>query len=162
MRITSIATACILAGVAFCHAGCFRLQRAKIRSTDQEHVLVTNYGWYLFHFIPVACGNASFNAWTPWVAFRNDVTLDKIQSRFMNYANGEECDVTDLSYTVSDSVMLNIPGVGLPLPVPYLLTYREVQLSGVLSKRKAPPRDESIPNIAPIDLEATVETEDVQ
>ena len=137
MRITSIATACILAGVAFCHAGCFRLQRARIRSTDQEHVLVTNYGWYLFHFIPIACGNASLDAWTPWVLFRDDVTLDKVQGRFMLHARGEGCTAEDMIYETRESVMLEIPGLNTPLPIPYLLTYREIQLSGMLTKDKA-------------------------
>ena len=30
--------------------------------------------------------------------------------------------------------MLEIPGINLPLPIPYLLTYREIQLSGVLEE----------------------------
>ena len=40
--------------------------------------------------------------------------------------------VEDLAYTTRESVMLEIPGINTTLPIPYLLTYREVQLSGVL------------------------------
>lgn len=122
----------------FCLTGCFSLQKAAIRTTGQEHVHVANYGWFLFHCIPVACGNASLNAWTPWVHFRDDVTMDKIQGRFMNYANGQGCAVTDMDYVTNESVMLNIPGLNFLLPIPYLLTYREIQLSGVLTKQELP------------------------
>ena len=125
-------TGIAVALAAMCLAGCFSLERARIRSIDKEHVLVSNYGWYLFHFIPVACGNASFNAWTPWVAFRNDVTLDKIQSRFMNYANFYGKKTRDMSYYTQESVLFEIPGTDFPVPLPYILTYKEVQLSGVL------------------------------
>ncbi|MGN0875800.1 MAG: hypothetical protein ACI4TC_00855 [Kiritimatiellia bacterium] len=123
--------------MTFCLTGCFSLERGAIRTTGQEHVHVSNYGWYLFHCIPLACGNASTGAWTPWVIFRNDVTMDKVQGRFMSYANGQGCDVSDLGYVTNESVMLNIPGINAPLPIPYLLTYREIQLSGVLTPRSA-------------------------
>ena len=53
------------------------------------------------------------------------------------YANGQGCDVSDLGYVTNESVMLNIPGINAPLPIPYLLTYREIQLSGVLTPRSA-------------------------
>ena len=125
----------IVAGLfsgAVCLTGCFTIEKAEIKNIAGEHVLASNYGWYLFHFIPLACGNASSNAWTPWVAFRDDVTMDKIQGRFMRYAKGSGYAVEDLAYTTRESVMLEIPGINLPLPVPYLLTYREIQLSGVL------------------------------
>lgn len=121
--------------------GCFSIERGHLRHSDEDHVLVGNYGWYLFHCIPVACGNASNDPWIPFVSFRDDVTLDKIQSRFMDetekYAKErgvkfEDVDIHDLAYSTAESVMLNIPGFQIPIPIPYLLTYREVQLSGVI------------------------------
>ena len=121
-----------LASAALCLAGCFSLERAEIKNVNGEHVLASNYGWYLFHFIPLVCGNANSNAWTPWAMFRDDVTLDKTQNRFMRHAEGQEMEVEDLAYTTRESVMLEIPGMNTTLPIPYLLTYREVQLSGVL------------------------------
>lgn len=130
IHIAAAALACALS------AGCFSLEKANLRTSGQEHVLVSNYGWYLFHFIPVACGNANRNAWTPWVVLRDDVTLDKIQSRFMEYAEGQGCEASDLSYTTRESVMLEIPGTTFTVPVPYLLTYREVQLSGLMAKKQ--------------------------
>ena len=72
-----------IAVLAAALAGCFSLETARINTNGREHVLASNYGWYLFHCIPLACGNASKDPWFPWVLFRDDVTLDKIQSRFM-------------------------------------------------------------------------------
>lgn len=136
--------ACLAAGLVGGLTGCFSLQKGEIRTTSQEHVHVANYGWYLFHCIPLACGNANQDAWTPFVSFRDDVTMDKIQGRFMSYANGQGANVTDLTYTTNESVMLNIPGLNVPLPIPYLLTYREIQLSGVLTRPTGPVEREEV------------------
>ena len=122
-------------------AGCFSIERAPLLRTNEEHVLVSNYGWYLFHFIPVACGNANENRWTPWVHFRDDVTMDKVQRRFMMLADDPDKEIRNPTYTTYESVMLEIPGLNLPLPVPYLLTYREIQLSGIISKKKPEEED---------------------
>jgi len=127
-----------LAATALLAAGCFSLETGTVSSSGEKHVLVANYGWYLFHFIPVVCGNANPRPWLPWVFFRDDVTMEKIQSRFMSHAESEGGDAYDLSYTTSESVMLNIPAMNLPLPLPYLLTYKDMQLSGTLRKA-APP-----------------------
>ena len=93
----------------------------------------------------------------PWIFFRNDVTMDKIQRRFMMYADdygrrvatenaavtasgenleriSERVKVRDLVYTTSESVLFNVPGLNFPLPLPYILTYQEIQLSGVLDR----------------------------
>lgn len=121
-----------MAGATLCLTGCFTIDKGHLARTGDDHILVSNYGWYLFHFIPIANGNANPNRWLPWVMFRDDVTMDKIQRRFMNYADAlGKSDIRDLSYTTRESVMLEIPWINIPLPVPYLLTYREIQLSGV-------------------------------
>ena len=124
---------CIAVGVAAFLSGCFSIDRADLMRTGEEHVLVSNYGWYLFGIIPLCGGNADVDAWTPWVLFRNDVTMDKIQNRFMQYktANGHE-NVRDLVYNNYESVMFEFPGLGLPVPIPYVLTFKEIQLSGVM------------------------------
>ena len=131
-RLIIIAFLC----ATFCLTGCFSIESGTFARAHSEHVLVSNYGWYLFHFIPVACGNASEDRWLPWAMFRDDVTMEKIQTRFMNYAeqNGGVTNVHNLAYTTRQSVMLELPGLDLPLPIPYLLTYRETQLSGEIRK----------------------------
>lgn len=131
-KLATVISAC----VTLCLTGCFSIETGSSGSVGREHLLVSNHGWYLFHFIPLASGNANKDRWLPWVMFRNDVTMDKIQTRFMDYAaeHGGVEKVDNLSYTTRESVMLEIPGLNLPLPVPYLLTYREIQLSGEIQR----------------------------
>ena len=113
-------------------AGCFTLDSADVRSTGEEHVCVGNRGWYLFNALPIACGNAAEDPIMPWMFFRNDVTMDKIQKRFMDYANFYGKKTYDMTYYTQESVLFEIPGTDFPIPLPYLLTYKEIQLSGVL------------------------------
>lgn len=118
--------------VTICLTGCFSLDTAVLPKTGDEHVMVSNYGWFLFKRIPLACGNSSRDRILPWVLFRNDVTMKKIQQRFMDHARGSGKTASDLNYYTSDSVMFEVPGLNFPLPIPYLLTFKEIQLSGVL------------------------------
>lgn len=115
-------------------SGCYSLSSSQWNDsvTGEEHVLVSNYGWYLFGVVPLACGNAAKNPIMPWVFFRDDVTMNKIQRNFMLYAETKVCEPTDLFYYNRDSVLFSIPGSSVPIPIPYILTYREIQLSGVL------------------------------
>jgi len=115
-----------------CLAGCFTLDSADVHQTNEEHVCVRNYGWYLFSLVPLACGNASEDPFLPWAIFRNDVTKEKIQKRFMDYARFYGKTPTDMTYYSQESVLFEIPGADFPIPLPYILTYKEVQLSGVL------------------------------
>lgn len=117
--------------------GCFSIETGCLKSSGDEQVLVSNYGWYLFHFIPFACGNANENAMMPWALFRNDVTMDKVQKRFFSYADTREgVKAEELSYRTYESVLFEIPGSNIPIPLPYILSYKEIQLSGVLVPNK--------------------------
>jgi hypothetical protein len=58
--------------------------------------------------------------------------MDKIQSRFMKYRAERGKDSINLNYFNKKNVLFEIPGSQIPVPIPYLLTYREIQLSGVL------------------------------
>lgn len=113
-------------------AGCFSFESAKLSHSGDENVYVSNYGWYLFGCLPIATGNANEGDVFPTVFFRDDVTMDKIQKRMLDYAGQGDKEIYDLTYHNKDSVLFNIPGFSFPLPIPYVLTYREIQLSGVV------------------------------
>jgi hypothetical protein len=121
-------------GASACATGCFTVDTARSDKHDstREHVVVRNYGWRLFNCIPLVCGNATENSFMPWVFFRDDITMDKIQGRFANYAARRGKKAHDLKYTDYDTVLFNVPLLQYPLPIPYLLCYRELQLSGNL------------------------------
>lgn len=117
--------------------GCFSIESSCLKTTGDSQVVVSNYGWYLFNFIPLACGNVNDNASIPWVFFRNDVTMDKIQGRFFSYVYKKEgVKAVNLSYRANESVLFEIPGSNIPIPLPYIFTYKEIQLSGVLTSMK--------------------------
>ena len=55
-----------------------------------------------------------------------------------------DADVKDLVFTRDERVIFDIPGTEIPLPIPYILCYREIQFSGVLVHSAAPvPSDEA-------------------
>ena len=126
-------------------AGCFSIDRgtsaafrnSRLNITDgepMEHVLVANYGWYLFDCIPIVCGNAKPGASFPFRVFSDNVKADIMQDRLMNYAAMKNADLVDLHYFHNSNVLFTIPGLSVPVPIPYVLCYREIQFSGVLVK----------------------------
>ncbi len=113
-----------------CLTGCFSLERANPEYSDEELIVIRNYGWKLFYFIPIVCGNSNDDSWFPWTFFRNDVTIDKVQQKFADYAAKQGKIPNKIIYNSYDTVMWEIPLVDFPVPIPYLLCYDEIQLSG--------------------------------
>ena len=99
-----------------------------------EHVLVTNYGWYLFNCAPLVCGNASPGGTFPWSFFSDQVNPEIVHNRLMEHAASRDANVEELVASYDEKVFLQVPEV--QVPIPYLLCYREVQASGVLVERK--------------------------
>lgn len=118
----------LAAGVTMCLAlaGCFTVEKAGITSTGEEHVVVANYGWSLFNCIPLACGNASEDPTTDFALFRDDVTIEKLQARFDKIAGSRTVKYPHCRYY--DTVFLTVLGI----PIPYIICYKEISISGVL------------------------------
>ena len=135
MKIRAFLFVSVLCATA-CLTGCFSIHSAQAPADQGEHLVVRNYGWYLLDFIPIGCGNASNNPWLPFVIFRDDVEMDRIQEVFTEYAALKGKKPTELTYDVKDDVMSMFPllGYSVTIPIPYILTYPEIQLSGVLTK----------------------------
>ena len=130
----------VLAALLAFGAGCLSMDAAPIRlltlhGVPTEHVVIANNGWYLFNAWPLACGNAYENATFRWRLFRDDVNADILQDRLTRYAAKKGCNVTDLNVFDSAQVLITIPGTSFSLPLPYILTFREMQLSCVLVNR---------------------------
>ena len=149
-----MAKASFFVGVALL-AGCYSMDVATTNSlresavssrdgTPMEHAVVSNYGWYLFNKIPIACGNATPGAFFPWKFFSNQVSSDLLHDRLMAHAASKNADVRDLTFFRDEKVIFNLPGTDLPIPIPYVLCFREIQFSGVLMHKKASePTDET-------------------
>lgn len=121
--------------------GCFNFEIAKspdfcrtqLLGNDGmpiAHVITSNYGWYLFNRAPIITGNAREGASSPWVMFRDDVTMDKLQARMITVAEKMQSDLVDVHATYVDTCMLPIPYVNTTFG---FLWYKEIQLSAVLT-----------------------------
>jgi len=137
-------------------AGCFSMQKAETgalvhsdfaceNGTPLEHVVVSNYGWYLFDVLPIVCGDpdAAADDLFAWKLFSNRVNADDVHDRFMRYASERGMTAGDVSFYFTDSCFLDLPIAGASIPVPYLVCYREVQISGVLARPAAVPDGEN-------------------
>lgn len=146
MRISAFRLAFFVAlsGLLAFVAGCFSMEAAPLRGVHTlhgaptRHVAIANNGWYLFNAWPLACGNARENATFRWRFFSDEVNIDLLQERLTRYAARENCDVTDLIVNNDEQVLLSIPFTSIAIPIPYVLTFRETQLSCVLVKRQSP------------------------
>ncbi len=144
----------LTAGGLLLTAGCFSLETTPLGNDSSqsiqlygdneqatEHVVVSNFGWYFFNRWPIVCGNAHVDRWVPWRFFRNDVDENVIQRRLMDYASARECDVTDMHIFNNAEVLMSIGVGGVALPLPYVISYRELQYSCSLVRRRRRPPD---------------------
>ena len=106
-----------LTGAVLGLSGCMSTEVSTSETCGTRHIVVTDYGWKLFNCIPL---------------FRSDITMKRVQDELMSEAAKRGAVATDLVYHNDDAVMFNIPLVGFSIPVPYVVCYREIQLSGVL------------------------------
>ncbi len=127
--------------------GCFSMESAPMRLSAREqihvrasggipteHVVIANSGWYLFNAWPLACGNAREDAWLDWRFFSDEVYLDLLHNRLTRHAARKGCLVEELNVFNNEQVLLSISVTGFTIPIPYIITFRELQLSCVLTK----------------------------
>jgi hypothetical protein len=53
----------------------------------------------------------------------------------MEYAMERNATVKELTFFRDEQVFFNVPGTQFPIPIPYVLCFREVQFSGILTPR---------------------------
>ena len=100
-----------------CLAGCLSTEVSKSEVCGIEHIYTSDYGWKLFNCIPL---------------FRPDITLDRVHKALEEEATKRGKTPAGLTYRNYDTVLLEIPILYIPIPIPYIFCYHEVQLSGVL------------------------------
>jgi hypothetical protein len=132
--------------MALC-CGCFSIDVASNQALSNsalspsdgepaEHVLVSNYGWLLFNRFPLVCGNGDPDGWLPWSFFCDYISPEFLHNRFMKYASDHDANVRDLTFYRDEEIFFNIPGMDpISIPIPYLICFREIQFSGVLTYR---------------------------
>jgi hypothetical protein len=97
-----------------------------------EHVVISNYGWYLFNCLPIVCGNATPGASFPWKLFTDHVNPILLHDRLMNYADAKNADIKNIVFSRDEKVFFDLPGTEIPCPIPFFICYHEIQISGVL------------------------------
>ena len=97
-----------------------------------EHVVVSNFGYYLFNLFPIVAGNARPGACFPCSFFSNQVTLPKVHALMAEeVARRPGVEVAELGAHFESSPCFSVstdPRSALGL----IFCYREVQLSAVL------------------------------
>ena len=100
-----------------CLTGCMSTEVSKSEVCGTEHIFVSDYGWKLFNWIPL---------------FRSDITLERVQKEVAAESKKRGKVATDLTIHNYDTVTFDIPLVVISIPIPYVICYREIQVSGVL------------------------------
>ena len=103
--------------VTLCLTGCMSTEVSKSEVCGTEHIFVDDYGWKLFDWIPL---------------FRPDITLERVQKELVAESARRGKIATDLTIHSYDKVSFDIPLVVVSIPIPYLICYHEIQVSGVL------------------------------
>ena len=138
----------LAASAAVLAAGCFNLESARLvkdgnvaadGEDSPEHIVASNFGWYLFDRYPLVCGNASENSRWPWIFFHNHVDENIIHKRLVDYAKTRGTDLSHFTLFSNEEALMTIGVGGLSLPFPYIITFRDMQFSCVLERRT--PRD---------------------
>lgn len=102
--------------------------------TIVEHYQIQNFGWYLFGSIPLACGDIDHDANIGFSLFhdlvRTDLLTDELNRRAQNIGAKPQCVAT----LNTDRITFQVPGTSFPLILPYIICYREVQISALMVK----------------------------
>lgn len=133
-----------LAAAAALLSGCISVERSQrtvfdrlpvegTPGTPEQHIHVSNYGYYLFNSIPLFCGNASKAGTGNTVFFRDDVTLAKMQNVLLEEVSRRPYSIVEIQpKTASTCFFSVVPYVGNTLGI---FWYKEVQISAVMVKR---------------------------
>ena len=122
----------LLTGVS----GCFSvdvIESPILGERSGGHVVVCNYGWTLFGCVPLVCGNENTESWCPLTFFKDEIRPEYAHRKLIDLAEARDCDVTDLNLMGDNNVLFD----AWYAPIPWIVVYRETNLSANLVKRKA-------------------------
>ena len=133
------AAAAVLAAASGCvsidRCGADTLGALSVRGTDArpvEHIVVSNFGYYLFNMFPLVTGNANQERWFPCRFFSDHVKLPKMQSLLaaeVQRHHGIEIAELASHYDAAPCFSVSLDPKSL---LGLFFCYREVQLSAVL------------------------------
>ena len=120
--------------LALC-AGCFSVEVAEspvLGPASAGHVVVSNYGWTLFGYVPIVCGSANAKSGCPFAFFRNDLKPEFAKAKLDAVTAERDAIATDVWYYGTNDVLFDF----YYTPLPWVIVYKEVNLSANLVKKE--------------------------
>ena len=115
--------------------GCFSVDVAEspvLGERSGGHAVVCNYGWTLFGCVPLVCGNENLDSWCPLTFFRDEIRPELAHAKLIALAEDRKCDLEDLNLMGDNYVLFD----AWYAPVPWILVYKETNLSANLVHRE--------------------------
>lgn len=103
-----------------------------------EHYQIQNYGWYLFDKFPLVCGDLNNGHMGPMTFFSDQVRTDLMTEKFNQHVRETNTKAVSVVTLNTDWVTFEVPGLAIAVPaiLPYIICYREVQISSLLLKKE--------------------------
>lgn len=140
LKIAALAVALSAAGCCTrCSVSPEHMKGLHVAGADgefAEHYHVRNSGWYLFDKLPLVCGDTNPNSLCGISFFSDQVRVDTMTRIFNDRVRSTGTKPACVATIVDDGVTFEVPGVSFPLILPYVVCYREVQISGVLVRKR--------------------------
>lgn len=117
--------------------GCFTVDSgtsALLAPGADEHVIVRNYGWNLFGCVPLVCGNADVESFWGSTFFSDEVTLDVVHEVLARHAAAGGREIRDV-VALDDRQALFVPFSISYIPIPWIVQYKEVNVSATLAPK---------------------------
>ena len=118
---------------SFVLGGCFSVEVASspcLGEGVEKHVLVRNYGWYLFGCVPLACGNARLDSWCPFSVLCDEVQPSIVHEKLKDVVNKHDCKIVDFHIIDDDDVLFEAYYITLP----WVVVRKDVSISANLVK----------------------------
>ncbi len=119
-------------------SGCFTLDCAEspLLAPDADaYVVVRNYGWNLFGFIPLVCGNADIDSSWGSTFFKDEVTLEIAHGVLSQYVADSGREICDIVVMADREALLSVPLFVVPISLPWVVQYKEVNVSATLVRK---------------------------
>ena len=137
MRVAHVLALILLTGACGCYSVDV-VESPVLGERSGGHAVVCNYGWTLFGCVPLACGNEDLDSWCPWTFFKDEIRPELAHGKLIALAEERGCDLTDVNLMGDNDVLFD----AWYAPVPWVLVYKETNLSANLVIRRDEGRGE--------------------
>ena len=128
----------VAVALALACSGCFTLgssTSALLAPDADEHVIVRNYGWFLFGSVPLVCGNADIDSFWGSTFFKDEVTLEIAHGVLSQYVADSGREICDIVVMADREALLSVPLFVVPISLPWVVQYKEVNVSATLVRK---------------------------